>query len=596
MLPTSLLGQHANAHPIFVDGQAQLVPAFQDSTQWIHEELWVETEFDSDHDGKRDRVHVDVTRPQQTASEGLKVPVIYESSPYYAGVIKTADWDVEQELGAASPARSLASTASTAPSPKGNPVIAMSFVRNWVPRGFAVVHSESPGTGMSQGCPTIGGSNEALAPKAVVDWLNGRARGFTTVDGDQPVIATWSTGKVGMIGTSYNGFLALAAATTGVDGLAAVVPVSGVSSWYNYYRANGLVRSPGGYLGEDMDPMFDAINTGSRSAFCAATIRDSVLTPREDRVSGDYNDFWAERDYVAKVDHIKAAVLIAHGFNDWNVMPDQGLRVYEALRKRNMPVQAFLHQGGHGGNPPLTQLNRWFTRYLYDVHNDVEHDPHVQISNDQGNSTTTPYAEYPNPATQNVTFYPQAGGVGIGGLGTTKSVSNAQEMFVDDVSVTRNVAALVWAEHDDQREAQSDAHRLVYATPVLEKDVHLSGWPTVDIQMSSSKPAANLSVYLVAMPSTPDSSATRIITRGWADPQNSHSLTHGEALVPGQFYTVHFNLEPQDRIIPAGMRLGLVIFSSAHGFTLWPSPGTKLTIDTKGTSITLPLVGGAKAL
>ena len=55
-----------------------------------------------------------------------------------------------------------------------------SLVNEWVPRGFAVVHSEAPGTGLSQGCPTVGGEPEELAPKAVIDWLNGRAKGYTT--------------------------------------------------------------------------------------------------------------------------------------------------------------------------------------------------------------------------------------------------------------------------------------------------------------------------------------------------------------------------------------------------------------------------------
>ena len=85
-----------------MDGQAQIVPAFQDPAQWIRQTLWVETEFDSDGDGKRDRVHVDVTRPQQTDTEGLKVPVIYESSPYFAGTSGPRQflWDVKQEVGA----------------------------------------------------------------------------------------------------------------------------------------------------------------------------------------------------------------------------------------------------------------------------------------------------------------------------------------------------------------------------------------------------------------------------------------------------------------------------------------------------------------
>ena len=41
-----------------------------------------------------------------------------------------------------------------------------------------VVHSESPGTGYSDGCPTSGGANETLGATAVIDWLNGRAQGL----------------------------------------------------------------------------------------------------------------------------------------------------------------------------------------------------------------------------------------------------------------------------------------------------------------------------------------------------------------------------------------------------------------------------------
>ena len=93
--------------PVFVDGQAQIVPGFHDSTQWIHQELWVETDFDTDGDGHKDRMHVDVTRPRQTDTEGLRVPVVYESSPYFSGTSGERKylWDVKQEVGAAPPPR-----------------------------------------------------------------------------------------------------------------------------------------------------------------------------------------------------------------------------------------------------------------------------------------------------------------------------------------------------------------------------------------------------------------------------------------------------------------------------------------------------------
>ena len=87
-----------------------------------------------------------------------------------------------------------------------------------------------------------------------------------------------------------------------------------------------------------------------------------------------------------------------------------------------------------------------------------------------------------------------------------------------------------------------------------------------------------------------------IITRGWADPQNHRSLRESEPLVPGQFYELQFNLQPDDQVIPKGQQIALMIFSSDRDFTLWPDPGTELTIDLDATSLSLPVVGGADAL
>ncbi len=48
-------------------------------------------------------------------------------------------------------------------------------------------------------------------------------------------------------------------------------------------------------------------------------------------------------------------------------------------------------------------------------------------------------------------------------------------------------------------------------------------------------------------------------------------------------------------MIPAGQKIGLMIFSSDREFTLWPDPGTELTVELAGTSIELPVVGGTEA-
>lgn len=576
--------------PIFKDGEAQIVPGFRDPTQWITHDLWVETEFDTDGDGMNDRMHVSVTRPRQTETEGLKLPVIYISSPYFAGVasnLKEMFWDVRHELGASAKERIHPEVVRTGQ----RPIISKSHIQTWIPRGYIVVHSSSPGTGLSQGSPTVGGDNESLAPKAVIDWLCGRAKGYTEPYGKEKVKAYWSTGKVGMTGTSYNGTIPLAAATTGVKGLEAIIPIAPNTSYYHYYRSNGLVRSPGGYLGEDIDVLYDFIHSGdeSKRAYSNRVVRDTEMKNGMDRITGDYNEFWAGRDYLNDMGPMKSALLMAHGFNDWNVMPEHSYRIYKAAKDQGLPAQIYYHQNGHGGEPPMTMMNKWFTRYLHGVENAVEEDAKAWIVRENDDKENpTPYKDYPNPEAAPVTLYLQGGAPTKGRLSTEKRAGQGTETLVDNFSFSGETLAK--AEYTD--------HRLLYITPTLKEDIHLSGTPKISISVASNKAAANLSVWLVSLPWNDDKNAKitdNIITRGWADPQNHSSLTHSEPLVPGQFYQVTFDLMPDDQIIPKGQQIALMVFSSDREFTLLPDPGTELSVELDATTLTLPVVGGVKA-
>jgi X-Pro dipeptidyl-peptidase len=596
MFPLSLLivAQASAVGPVFENGQAQVVPAFENPADWIRERLWVETEYDSDQDGKRDRVHVDVTRQIQTDA-GLKVPVIYESSPYFAG---TADgdsilWNVRHELGAQSPARPVPPAVSFKPD---RTRISNSLVREWVPRGFAVVHSEAPGTGLSQGSPTVGGPSERLAPKAVIDWLNGRAKGYTTPDGNEEVKAPWTTGKVGMTGTSYNGTLPVAAATTGVAGLEAIIPVAPNTSYYHYYRSNGLVRSPGGWLGEDIDSLYDFINSGdpARRERGDRIYRNGEFARFKDRKTGDFNAFWASRDLLPYAKNIRCAVLMAHAFNDWNVIPEHSVRISEAVRGR-VPLVQYFHQGGHGGDPPFALMNRWFTRFLYGVENGVEKGPKSFIVRERapgGPRVTEPteYADYPHPDARMVELFPAPSGA----LGFARGKGTLS--FTDNVEFDAPSLA----------KSPNSPHRLLFATAALKKPVHVSGTPRITLRLAANATAANLSVYLVQLPWTDGPIGTaNLITRGWADPQNAASLIKGgsyssmaagKPLRPGEFRTMTFDLQPDDQIVPAGQQIGLMILSSDKEFTLWPKAGTRLTVDLAATRLRLPVVGGSSDL
>ncbi len=590
--PTSFLFAQAiePVGPIFEDGEAQVVPAFDKPEEWLRHDLWVEAPFDTDGDGRPDRMHVSVTRPPQT-EEGLKLPVIYVSSPYFAGTAPFEDglfWKVRHEIGETPPPRKQVEVKRRGE----RPIISNSHIKTWVPRGYIVVHSSSPGTGLSDGSPTVGGDNESLAPKAVIDWLCGRAKGYSAREGGEEVEAYWSTGKVGMTGTSYNGTLPLAAATTGVEGLEAIIPIAPNTSYYHYYRSNGLVRSPGGYLGEDIDVLFDFIQSGdeSKRAYGRATYRDKEMAEGMDRLTGDYNDFWAGRDYLNDMEPMQAALLMSHGFNDWNVMPEHSYRIIEAAKEKGLPVQIYYHQNGHGGPPPLSMMNRWFTRYLHEVENGVETDPKAWIVREgDERESPTPYPDYPHPEAAPVVLYPGPGAPAAGSLSLQASPQPGQETLVDNFSFSGS--ALAQAEYTN--------HRLLYLTPPLRQEVHLSGLARMKIRLASSKPAANLSVWLVSLP-WQEGRGTKItdniVTRGWADPQNHRSLTESEALEPGKFYELNFELQPDDQVIPEGQQIGLMIFSSDREFTLHPDPGTELTADLEGTTLTLPVVGGKAAL
>jgi len=543
----------AQVKPVFENGEAQILPQLKDSSLWIRHDLWVETEFDTDGDGKLDRMHVGVTRPKQTETEGLKLPVIYASSPYYAG---TADdlpglfWDVKHELGANAPPRTHVEVQRTGK----RPVISNDEIMLWVPRGYIVVHSSSPGTGLSQGSPTVGGENESLAPKAVIEWLTGKDNGYTSADGNEKVTAFWSTGKVGMTGTSYNGTLPLAAATTGVKGLEAIIPIAPNTPYNN------------------------------------KTVRDTEMAQGMDRATGDYNDFWAGRDYLNQMESMSAALLMSHGFNDWNVMPEHSYRIYNAARAKGIPSMIYYHQYGHGGPPPFSMMNRWFTRYLHGVENDVEKEPRAWIVREQDDrSKPTAYADFPNPEASSVSFFLKGAAPAAGSLVLEKDNTGEKETLVDNYSFSGSALA----------QADYTEHRLIYLSPVLKEAVHISGIPRITVKLASSKPAANLSVWLVSLPWREGRNTKitdNIITRGWADPQNHASLRESEPLKPGKFYEISFDLQPDDQIIPAGQQIGLMIFSSDKEYTILPKPGTELTIDLNGTVLTLPIVGGKDAL
>jgi X-Pro dipeptidyl-peptidase len=574
-------------------------PAY-DYTQAVREQVWVQTEVDSDADGKPDRVAVRIIRPR---TDGRKVPVIFQASPYYAGLNDVPNHD-DIDRGAAAQRRAASGAGRAAET-----ILFAGYLDNYfVPRGYAVAFADSLGSGGSDGCPTSGGRNETLGMKAVVDWFNGRAPGFDAAGA--PVRADWSTGRTGMIGVSYNGTLPNAVASTGVRGLETIVPIAAISSWYDYYRANGGVVAPGGFQGEDTDVLAKAVLTREQPEACAEVM--ASLEREQDRVTGDYSRYWAERDYLRDADKVRASVLLVHGLHDDNVRTLQAGQWWDALARRHVPRKIWLHQAGHADpfsvrrDAWLDTLHRWFDQWLYKIDTGIMREPMADV--EVAPNVWRTAATWPVPGSTNRAMF-----LGTAGLSPRPSWPGERQSFVDDPAQTAEQLA------DD--ETSADPHRLAYLSAPLTSETRLSGTPSVTVRADLNGPSPYLTALLVdygpadryaglrtltvqdcvgpGIAGDPGCfnrreyvtarTASEIVTRGWLDVRNRHSAARSEPVRPGKTYTFRWKLQTTDHVFAAGHRIGLVLISTERDHTLRYPAGTVVGVRPGVSQVTLPL-------
>ncbi|GAA3612226.1 Xaa-Pro dipeptidyl-peptidase [Nonomuraea rosea] len=571
----------------------------------IREHVRVQAPVDSDGDGKKDLVRVDIIRPKESGS-GLKVPVIMHQSPYFGepGV----GFEVEKKKYGAD----------------GNLTKFPMFYDNYfVPRGYAFVSVDMIGTRLSDGCPTSGGPSDVLGGKAVVDWLNGRAVAYDAKGA--PVKASWTTGRTGMIGHSYEGALAMAVAGTGVRGLETIVPIAGPSSWYDMWRANGTLTDI-----KDGQAWMAARIDEDPDEKCAAVRRR--MSEGSDDATGNDNAYWRELDYrtgpVSKARNVRASVFSVMGMQDRNVMADQFSTWWTQL-PRDVQRKAWVTQYGHldpfwaRREVWVETLHQWFDHELMGVSNDITRRPRVDVQ--LGPDRWITQADWPAPAARTTTLRPQQDG----SLGRKPSTGTGSYL---DTAQTE----IAMADNPDT----ADPHRLAFLTPPLKKAMRLSGTPSVSLRVTLDEPTANLGVALVdygtdaridyrersatsaeglkfiggetcAGQSTDDddgcylkagdnlaTSDFHVVTRGILDAQNHESLSRQAPLTPGKAYQVTWKMLPLDYEFKAGHRLGLILTGTNDDLNLdessnvEPGTGAKVTVDLAGTSISLPLVTG----
>ncbi|HEU4350236.1 MAG TPA: Xaa-Pro dipeptidyl-peptidase [Actinoplanes sp.] len=583
-----------------------------DYAEAIREQIWVQTTVDSDADGAPDRVAVRIIRPRATAT-GLQVPVIFQPSPYYAGLNDVANHDDIDRDGEGD---SLLRSAGVSANRAAETIVFSGYLDNYfVPRGYAVVFADSLGTGGSTGCPTSGGRNETLGMKAVVDWLNGRAPGF---DGDgAPVRADWSTGRTGMIGVSYNGTLPNAVASTGVHGLETIVPIAAISSWYDYYRANGGVVAPGGFQGEDTDILAKAVLTRANPEVCADVM--AALERDQDRITCDYSPFWAERDYLRDVQKVKASVLLVHGLHDNNVRTLHAGQWWDALAEQGVPRKIWLHQAAH--TDPfnvrraewLSTLHRWFDYWLYRIDTGIMQEPMADVEVAPNVWETAQTWPVPGAERTALAFGGPAADGRPGTLVPWPAPSHDRQTFVDDPART--------AEDLAGNELGVDPNRLAYLSEPLAAPARLSGTPTVTVQADLRGRSPYLTALLVdygiadrfarlallpgedcigpGIPEDPgcfrkrgyvtEQTPFEVVTRGWIDVRNRLSPSRTTPIEPGEPYSFTWELQTNDHVFAPGHRIGVVLISTDRDHTLRYPAGTEVGVRLGVSRVTLPL-------
>lgn len=590
----------------------------------IREVVYVESRVDTDNDGLPDLVKVSIIRPRYDG----QIPSVMTASPYHQGTNDKASdkalYKMEGVLEVKPPhtieleepklnlveSHGQAEVVSEAEEKLSH--INSSYTLNdyFLPRGFANLYVSGVGTKDSQGLMTNGDYQQIEAYKNVIDWLNGRCRAFTDHTRKRQIKADWSNGKVATTGISYLGTMSNGLATTGVDGLEVIIAEAGISSWYNYYRENGLVTSPGGYPGEDFDSLAEL--TYSRNLLGGDYIRGNEahqtdlekVKEKLDRKTGDYNQFWHDRNYLLNAHKVQAEVVFTHGSQDWNVKPLHVYQMFHALPS-HINKHLFFHHGAH------VYMNNWQSIDFRESMNALLSKKLLGL--DSGYQLPTVIWQ-DNIAPQKWQ--------GLDNFGKQDELHTFS--LGNDEKVIQN--------HNDQKDFdrygktyqtfntelyQGKANQITIDLPVSQ-DIHLNGRVKLKLRVKSSTNKGLLSAQLLELgqkkylqpypavlnartidngryhmlenlcelPFNP--SAQRVITKGYLNLQNRTNLLMIEEIQPNEWMDFQLELQPTIYKLKEGDTLRLVLYTTDFEITIRDNTDYQLTVDLAQSSLILP--------
>ncbi len=449
---------------------------------------------------------------------------------------------------------------------------------------FAVCRLDLRGTGSSEGIALDEYHPQEQADVCeVIAWLAA-----------QP----WSTGAVGMFGTSWGGFNAIQVAMEQPPALRAIVPI---------YASDDRYTDDVHYMGGILKAI-DLVDWVLYMAACnvlppvPAVYGDGWRDEWMRRIEGtepwllrwfeeqDDGPYWRHGSLRPLYDRITCPTMIVAGWADGYT--NIALRAYEALR---CPRRVLIGPWGHmspataipGPHIDLVpELIRWFGRWLRGDENGIDTEPPIAVFMRR---STRPAAELPvmrgewrsEPTWPAERLRPTAW--------------RPEGAAVDRIAVRGDVGTAAWIScagkppwtlPEDQRD--DDARSLVYDWP-LEQELELLGHPRLRLTVSSPHPVAFLSARLCDV--FPDGTSA-LVGRGVLNLTHRDGHEHPQPLEPGVPTPVELELEATSWIFDAGHTLRLALAGSDWPNT-WPPPqaGT-LDVDRASVELELPVLAG----